>query len=486
MRKRRPLDIYAGLIRDCRDDPARFSDVVLRSPKLWHGQVDFVRAVAAFKTVVCVSGNATGKDYAVGRLIPWWIYTRPGAQVFVTGPSQTVLGTVTWKEVRRALHYRGPDATEGPILPIKAHISSGAKASPLQLALDEWSPGWGALGYSTTSIERASGQHNANLLVIVEEASSADDDTKEAIRGLNPSKLVLIGNPIRSYGWFRDLARRGQREEDDPTIPDDEKVRTIVLPSTASPDIHLARSHRGLADRGFLDEARADYGEESLWWKSHVLAQFPDTDDDALIPSAWLDAAEDAGRNPDHPRAGKVRIAIDLGGGGGGDRSEVLARDDNGILAWEWSAGWPLEETARRAGVMARIYGVEGRHVTYDRGGLGHDFDNRLRAQGIKGAFPYLGGKEGGKRFSNLRTAAAWAMRQRLDRTRKDLATGKAQVPFAIRPDHMQHVRAELEALRYKLTERSKTALLPKEEAMKVLGRSPDAADAMICSWAIP
>jgi hypothetical protein len=40
----------------------------------------------------------------------------------------------------------------------------------------EVSPRWHALGYSTTSVERASGQHAKDLLVIIEEASGVEDE----------------------------------------------------------------------------------------------------------------------------------------------------------------------------------------------------------------------------------------------------------------------------------------------------------------------
>ena len=43
-----------------------------------------------------------GKDYWIGRLVWWWLLTRPGSLVMVTGPSQTSLGSITWKEVRQA------------------------------------------------------------------------------------------------------------------------------------------------------------------------------------------------------------------------------------------------------------------------------------------------------------------------------------------------------------------------------------------------
>ena len=128
--------------------------------------------MARHRVVVVYSGNAIGKDYWVGGIVPWWLYTRRDSLVIVTGPTQTVIGSVTWKEIRRAI-------AACPLPPPR--ISSGIKASP---ALVEIAPGWQALGYSTTSVERASGQHAKDLLVIVEEASGVAGEICDAIESL--------------------------------------------------------------------------------------------------------------------------------------------------------------------------------------------------------------------------------------------------------------------------------------------------------------
>ena len=63
-------------------------------------------------------------------------------------------------------------------LPFRPRITGGMKASP---AMVEVRPGWQALGYSTTSVERASGQHAKDLLVVVEEVSGVEGEIWDAI-----------------------------------------------------------------------------------------------------------------------------------------------------------------------------------------------------------------------------------------------------------------------------------------------------------------
>ena len=172
-------------------------------------------SVVDYRVTMVYSGNAIGKDYWVGGLVPWWLYTRKDSLCIVTGPLQTLLGSVTWKEIRRAI--------DGCRLPFRPRITGDIKASP---AMVEMRPGRQALGYSTTSVERASGQHAKNLLVIVEEASGVEDEIWDAIESLKYSKLVAIGNPIRAESRFVELIRQADQDRPD-QIPPHQAVSAI-------------------------------------------------------------------------------------------------------------------------------------------------------------------------------------------------------------------------------------------------------------------
>ena len=288
----------------------------------------------------------------------------------------------------------------------------------------------------------------------------------------------------------------------------------IQVSSLESPHIHLARSPWGLADRTWLEKARNDYGEGSLWWTCHVLGLFPGTSTDAVIPSSWLDRAGAAA----HVQSGPARLAIDLGLGGGGDRSVVAVRDDNGLLDLGSGSTWSLEATAGEAARRSRRWSVAPHDVSWDVEGIGADFANRLEAAGLRGARPYRGGGEGGRKFVNLRSAAAWKLRQRLDPGRMilldppsergdggwgrvpsslypptpdpfplplgGLGAAVPQHPFAIRPDHLAALREELQGLRYIQDSQGRICLERKEDFKRRLRRSPDLADCVTQLWA--
>lgn len=493
-----PRRRLAELLARCHDDPGLFNHVFLKRPPYWWRQVEICESVARYKTTVVVSGNAVGKDYALGGILPWWLWTRYNSLAFLTGPSQTVLGSVTWKEIRRSIA-----GSHGGLLD-NARVSAGAKASPLSVDLGN---GWQALGYSTTSIERASGLHAARMLAVVEEASGVEDDAFEAIDGLNPERKLVIGNPLRGEGAFKRLAERGIAERGDPSIPDHERVNTIVIPSTDSPDIRMPRSERGLADLGFLVEAERTYGKDSLWWACHVAASFPGASAGGLTPEFWVDRMAGVIEHVAGLRrggdGGTRYLGADLGEGTGRDPTALVVRDALGILHGEESDQVGIPEAALRISKLSRLWDVRQENVIYDAGGRGRDLPRYLEQYDITEAVPYHGSGTGGRKFTNRRGRVAWRLRQRLDperpvvvRPRLDPGAERSpfdpdpetvarpQPPFAIPPDHpwWPRLSMQIKELRYRL-DGKKIALETKAEMMRRIGQSPDILDALLMTF---
>jgi hypothetical protein len=243
-----------------------------------------------------------------------------------------------------------------------------------------------------------------------------------------------------------------------------------------------------MADRGFLDNARFEYGEDSLWWRVHVLGQFPDEAMQALLPRAWVERAA----RQEHPRTGDVWLSVDVAKGNDGDASGILARDRRGVLAYEESTRWSLEHLAKETAKWAMQYKVSPARIVYDAAGLGVDFANRLAAMGLVGVKDYMGSREGSEKFFNLRSEAGWMVRRRLDPDRGLYVDrdGRRQFlqqpPFAI-PQHLvQRFRAELEGIRYDLDDAGRIQVEPKELFVARLKKSPTFLDCLFMSFAYP
>ena len=374
--------------------------------------------------------------------------------VISTGPSNTQIEEVLWKEVRQA-HGRSVLRNHGRLT-----------ANPQKL---DFGGGVHALGYSTNKAERLQGHHSKGpLLAVVDEASGVEDpEVWATIASLKPRKRLLISNPIRPSGPFHDTCQRAER---------DAAVRLIRIPSLDSPDIEQEHSERGLADAFWLREMRGDYGEGSLVWRVRVLALFPDDASDAVFLRDWLNLAFQT----IHVAKGPRWLSIDLGLGNGGDLTVLMVRDDNGVLHCECSNTMPFEVTATRAALLCQKYGIPPNQVSFDVEGIGADFDNRLRTAGINGAIPYRGGGGGSAKFGNLRSAAAWRARQRLDPNfRRHLDSGVLvpQAPFSLNrlsEKSRQLLHQELRELRYVLGPAGDIRLELAEDYALRLKRSPD------------
>ena len=471
------LDL-TDLLHATRNDPDAFNDVFVNDGRsFWSRQRELCDAIVKYRTVACYSGNMVGKDFAIGRIIWWWLYTRPDSLVIVTGPSQTNLGSVTWKEVRRAR----------PAL-ASARLSHGVKTSPQQV---DCGNGWQALGFSTTSIERASGQHNEHLLVVVDEASGVEEEIWDAIESLGYERLVAIGNPIRAEGRFVDLIRQADTDVAD-NVPPRLAVKAIQIPSTDSPHADLDKSPWGIADRTWLESCYRRYGRDSLWVRSHIRAEIPEVSSDILIPPAWLDRATAVQRvtlPPNHPVHRTRRIAVDLGEGVGRDSTAILVRDADGILDLVAGSALSLASAAEETVRLSRVWAVPAERVSYDKLGVGRDFRNHLVRHGLGDAVGYAGSgrPQDRKAFTNLRSESAWKARRRLDPERHTddrYPLSSRQAPFHIPPrGWWALLREDLEALTYDLVG-NQTRLLKKEDWCDLLGRSPDRGDAFIQSFA--
>ena len=362
------------------------------------------------------------------------------------------------------------------------------KASP---ALVEMRPGWQALGYSTTSVERASGQHAKDLLVIVEEASGVEDEIWDALESLKYSKLVAIGNPIRAEGRFVDLIRQADTDRADGIEPR-KAVCAIRVPSTESPHATLEESPYGLADRTWLEACYRRYGADSLWVRSHIRAEIPDLSSDRLIPEAWLDYATAVQRPnlpPNHPVHRTRRIAVDLGEGVGRDSTAIVVKDANGIIDLVSGRMLGLADAAEEVARLARVHAVNVGRISYDAVGVGRDFGNHLARRGLGDAVKYAGAgrPQDRKAFTNIRSEGAWKLRRRLDPERHTddrYPLSSRQPPFQIPPrGWWSLLREDLEALTYEMRG-NQIQLIKKEDLLVRLGRSPDSGDALIQSMA--
>ena len=201
-----------------------------------------------------------------------------------------------------------------------------------------------------------------------------------------------------------------------------------------------------------------------------------------VIPTAWIREAQSRW-NP-KPPDGIPMCAIGLDVGGGGSDEVVCAPRYDG-----WYA--PLIKVPGREapdGPSAAAIVLKHRRHNADvmvdlGGGYGGECYRHLKENiGAEHVHGYKGAEASVKRtkdqkskFVNRRSAAIWALREALDPAQDGGS------PIAL-PDDPKMV-ADLTILTFTTTPRG-IAVMTKEDACEALGRSTDAGDAVVMSWA--
>jgi len=395
-------------------------------------------------------------------LVLWFIAQHERSIAVTTAPTENLLANVLWRSIFSA-------KDKAPV----SLFRSRETRKPLLIENQE-TEGY-AIGISPKTEEGGSGHHAGRLLALPDESSGITADRISAMNSLNPSLMVLIGNPLRAEG---DFYERCNRQEHDPNP----NTALIRIRSDETPPVKagVQRSETGLADLDFLDRSRDDFGEGSDWWKMHVEAIFPGGGEGQLVIPAWMDRALYAVQpNRVVLEPGPLRLGVDVSGGRGRDSSTIVVRDDLGITQIEDSRTTEPDLWARRTAEIAKSLGIPGFRVVYDRTGIGETFGTLLANHGLHGAIGFAGGSGTSPKFENLRAAAYWALGRRMN---PDLDPQ----PFHIPQGYGGRRRRELQATRYLITGKGKIAIAPKDEIKARIGHSPDWADALSMTFAFP
>lgn len=486
------------LLVECYEDPGLFHEAVLGRPPLHDKQELIAESVVRNRITVVPAAHAVGKSWYAATAVLHWLYTRPGGKVITTSASNTQLVSVLWAAIKTAYSKS--------LIPLEGTISQG-HAIPQRLEL---APEWYAIGFSAKQPENFSGFHGDEILVVADESSGIEQPIWDAIEALGYTSLLALGNPIRASGHFRALY--------DQAVAGAPGYAGYRLTAFDSPHAHLTDEEikerglkPGLTSKTWIDRVKRLYGEASLYWRTRVLALFPEEDHDQLIPSEWLDRCYLAKRDP-HAFGGLRTLSVDLSKGTGRDRTVLVVADDLGLLDLTADDSISLASAANLAQRKASQWGVPQDRMTYDAGGwAGSDMERYLDAVGIQAAMPYFGSASGGTRYKNRRARSAWRLRQRLDPDRERIrldtlpeqdkwslaqrrrmeATGRQvtvqpawSIPPAVVGPHWDSMRQELLELRYGHGG-SKLELEPKELMAERLGRSPDLADTLIMNASV-
>jgi len=433
------------------DGPRRWQRRVLRMIRdhiaANRGQVEMDTLRAAVS-----SGRGIGKSALVSWLILWMLSTRIGSTVMVSANSEAQLRGVTWGEL-----------TKWSAMLINSHWweISATKLMPAQWLtqiverdLKKGTRYWAAEGrlWSEENPDAYAGTHNMDgMMLVFDEASGIPDPIWAVGAGFFTENILdrywlAFSNPRRNEGYFFECFHAKR-----------DFWKNIQID---------ARSVEG-TDQRVYQQIIDEYGEDSREARVEVYGEFPAAGEDQFIAPRLVDDAvkRPAYKDPTAP----IVLGVDPARSGA-DATVIVARQGRDLVAIRRYRG---DDTMTVVGhVIDAIEEFRPALTVIDEGGLGYGILDRLTEQRFKVRGVNFGWKAKASVMWGNKRAELWgAMRDWLK---------SAHVPVD------RQLKADLTGPKTK-PDSSGTVYLESKKDMKSRGlASPDAADALACTFAFP
>ena len=439
------------------DQWVRLAQMGRRCPDLWVEDVldvtltpdqrVYFQALAGHKWIHLRSGHSTGKTFALAATMLWFGATRERFKIITTA--------AVARQVRRQLWG------EAPVLWAQARLPL-----PGKLLTQSWEVGNGsyAIGFSTDYADRFTGTHDGSTMFLLDEGQKVSEQILTGVRGSmqgEDSICVFSGNPVdRDCAFFAEYQKGTWHcvkfsMENHPNIIEGREV----IP--------------GGPTREWIEECREAWGEARAEYIGRVSGEFPEDGSQGLIQSAWLDAAV-ARYKAGVKRTGEALVmGVDVAGHGD-DLSAWIIRDDASLLRIESQQTMDPVHCAKRTMTLAKDWGVPAENVHVDMTGEGHGTVARCHEDGFLAHGVHFGGGAWNSNiYANCRAEMYCQLRDALD---------PAKGGTLAMPEHKLMLQ-ELRSMGYTYDKKERYLMWKKDVIKKLLGRSPDFADALALTY---
>jgi phage terminase large subunit len=426
-----------------RADPVLFVKEVLGvEPDEW--QKDFLTVVASGERKISIrSGHGVGKSTTASWAMLWFLLTRYPVKVVVTAPTSAQLYDALFAELKRWVKE----------LPQPIQDLLDVKQERIELKASATEAFISARTSRAEQPEALQGVHSDNVMLVADEASGVPEAVFEAAAGSmsgHNALTILLGNPVRSSGFFFDTHNR---------LKDEWWTKRVSC-------IDSKR-----VSKEYVDDMKSRYGEESNAFRIRVLGEFPKSDDDTIIPMDLLESAKhrDTRAYEDAPIIWGLDVARF-----GSDSSVLCKRQSNVVHTLE---RWRNLDLMQLTGAVVAQYEAcdhknRPAEILVDSIGLGAGVVDRLRelklpARGINvSESPAMGGTYLNLRAELWHKAKAW------------LEKRDCKIP------NNEDLIGELATVRYTFTSNGKIKIESKDDIRRRGLKSPDMADAFVLTFA--
>lgn len=442
-------------------DPSPKMDIVQwsmqkRGAYLWSKQREVAQSVVDNRYTAVKSAHGTGKSYLAADIVAWWLDQHPIGDAFAitTAPTAPQVEAILWREISVA-HEQAK---------LGGRITWGQ--------VPAWKVGDQMIGYGrkpadyndpNKAMQAFQGIHAKFVLVVLDEACGIPTWLWNAVDSIvtnDDARVLAIGNPDDPASEFYNVCRPGSEYN---TIT----ISAFDLPCFTGEEVP-EDLNRSLTGKGWVEERKRKWGEDSPLYQSKVLGEFPDLSDDSLItPKMIREAMERDLETLEIPTFGGdvARMGVD---------KTVCYMNRGGALRRVHESS--KQSTMRTAGHFVRIMRENpGSAMWIDISGLGAGVYDRMKELGFN-VHEFDGGSKPMDpiRFKNKRSESYWGLREAFENGEVDLD-----------PNDLD-LAAQLQSIKWSLDSRGRTIIESKDDMRKRGIPSPDHADGAMMARRMP
>ncbi len=436
------------------NEPVRFCQDIL-GVTVWDKMAEFLEAIRDNQKFVCKGCFGSTKTFNLACVALWFLCTRWNSKVITTAPTERQVSGQLWGEINKL--WKNAQWPPGWI--------GGGECIQSALKIND---GWYGIGFTARDYKESDvqGWHARRVLFAIDEACGVSQtiwDIKDKIILSSDDRFVAIGNATDSLTAFAKafndptFAKQTITAFDCPNV----RLKQIIIPGSITTE--------------WTEDKRISWGDQSPFWRSKVMAEFPDDRPEALIPFSWIQKARVRWHEKkDLPREGKKVQGVDVARTGK-DSTVLLYRVGNYIERLAVFNGLDNIQVADRVALSCPDY-----FPSVDASPMGAGVVDTLRHRGI-----YVLAVMGAERstikdrsatfgFKQKRTELYWSLHEALDPNGDD--------PMCLPDD--DELAEELATPNFQTLTGNILQVESKEDVEKKLGRSPDRADALAYSQA--
>lgn len=440
---------------------------------IWPKQQEIIDSVYKYKNTIVVSANGIGKTFIGSVLVPPLLCSNEDTIILTTAPTWKQVEKLLWGEIKA--RFRN-----------SKRVLTNAAINNTEIKISEK---WYAIGLSTNEEENFQGFHAKKIIVIIDEASGVDRMIWKAISGIvnsDNAKLLAIGNPNSKDSRFYEVTQM-------------KNYHVITIPATEHPNYiageKIYQKYRDAWDdfdedkklelmqpanliEGALSwlgvkSIEDDYGIDSQVYQVRVMAQFPNEDDDTLIPYSAV-IRHIVTDDDKIPLDQLVNGACDISRSGNAETVMTL-RKGYYVLPQEIWKKKDGEETANMIEFHAKEY-PQYNCIMIDADGVGGPvYDNcsvrkNMRVSDFHGGLP----SSDPSKWLNKRSELLWKLRMKfIDKDRLSILIPNDPILIA-----------QITTIKFHLNAKGVICAETKDDMLKRGVKSPDRLDSLMMSEA--